>query len=436
MKKVFLLILFVISFISLLKAGNNDDSIYNDNIISPDIKTVLFSAAGVALSQPILSLNGGNQLQLSFDDLSGEERSYYYSIMQCNVNWTASDLAPLDYMTGFNDNKITDFQFSFNTFQKYTHYKLIFPNQDISIIKSGNYIIKVFADDDPDKVVFMRRFMVVDQQINISGQITRPNDDDHIDTHQQVNFTVSYHNLPVTDPFTELVIVVQQNNRFDNEIVGLNPQYVQNGQLDYQYMPDLLFPGGKEFRYFDMQSLRFKGYHMVALDDTNNQYYVCLGTDEPRTYEKYLYMKDINGKYIINTINSTQPNEEGDYAHVQFRLKMNNPLLGGKIYVVGALTNWQALPDYQMKYNFDTHFYTTDVYLKEGYYDYAYSYVEIGKKDLNLSEIEGDWFETENDYTIYVYYRPFGSRYDQLVDMTTLNSLLNNNMSNGSNNQH
>ncbi len=429
MKKIILSLLLGMTFFFKANADSGD-SVYNDCVYSPDIKSVQFGLSGIVLAPPVLSLKGTNQLQLSFDDISGEDRTYYYSIQQCNVNWTASDLSSFDYLTGFNDNRITDFQFSFNTLQSYTHYQIIFPDQDVSITKSGNYIIKIFSDDDPNQVVLIRRFMVIDQKMSISGQIVRPDASNYINTHQQVNFTISYRDLPVTDPFTEIIVVVQQNNRFDNEVVGLNPQFVQSGELDYQYMPELLFPGGKEFRYFDMQSLRFKGFHMDELDDTFNQYYVKLVPDEPRTYQKYSYMKDINGKFFINSINSTQPNEEGDYAHVQFKLKMDYPLLGGNVYVVGGLTDWQALPEFLMTYDFDNHWYTANAYLKEGYYDYAYAYVEKGKKALNLSELEGDWFETENDYTIYVYYHPFGARYDRLVGMQTINSLIQNNTNN------
>jgi hypothetical protein len=435
MKRIILSLLLCLTFLTNTNAAGGD-SVYNDRIYSHDIKTVQFGLYGVTLAVPVLTLNGTNQLQLSFDDLSGEDRTYYYSILQCNANWTASDLLPMDYLTGFNDDQITDYQPSFNTLQPYTHYEVIFPDQDVSITKSGNYIIKVYADDDPNQVVFTRRFMVVDQQVKIWGQIVRPDDVNHIDTHQQVNFSVNYTNLTVNDPFNELIVVVQQNNRFDNEVVGLKPQFVQSGKLDYQLMPELVFPGGKEFRYFDMQSLIYKGYHVDELNDSDNRYYIKLSVDNPRTYEQYSYNKDINGKFLINVDNSTHSNEEGDYVNVQFRLKMDYPILGGKVYVTGALTDWQALPEYYMTYDFDRHMYIANIYLKQGYYNYAYAYVEIGKKDLNLSELEGDSYETENDYTIYVYYHPFGARHDQLVGIQTINSLnqnINNNKTNTNN---
>ncbi|MBK8879346.1 MAG: hypothetical protein IPN74_12580 [Haliscomenobacter sp.] len=77
-----------------------------------------------------------------------------------------------------------------------------------------------------------------------------------------------------------------------------------------------------------------------------------------------------------------------------------------------------------MAYNNAINAYVLKTPLKQGFYDYAYAMTprNTEKKAVNLSPLEGDWFETENDYTILIYYRPFGGRYDQVIGMAQFNS--------------
>ena len=392
-------------------------------VFKPTIKTVKIRVLNIDLGMPVISLFSIDRLQLEFDDLEGGVQNYYYEIIHCNADWTPSELSPFDYIDGFTEDVIDQYTFSSNTLQDYTHYKLPLPNDRMTFTKSGNYIVRVYLNNDRSNVVLQQRFLIVEPLVEIPVNISRPNHTDYRSTHQEVDFSIIHKGLEINNPFQDVKVAVLQNYRWDHAVYGLKPKFVKNEALVYDYELENLFPAGKEFRHFDIQSLRYQKERIKLIEVVNNAYHVFIAPDQARSYEKYYYLKDINGQYFINTMEYNLDATRADYAWVHFTLPFNAPLANGSLYVLGELTNWGIDENAKLEYNFERKAYETAIYLKQGYYNYVYAYQEPLDKQLDISFIEGNYFEAENSYTILVYYRPFGTRFDKLIGIQTVNSL-------------
>ncbi len=402
---------------------NPDFLRYENYIYRPHIKTVLFHRKDVELSDPLLELNDPQPLLFAFDDLDANYKDYYYTVIHCDIQWQPSDLEPYEYMEGFEENPIRQYRFSFNTIQSYIHYELELPNEDIKLTKSGNYLLKVYPENEPGKPVITRRFQVVRNQAVIEVRIKRPTSIDHRNTHQEVDLTINTKGLDVMDPFNNLNIIITQNNRMDNAVKGLKPVFVRDEELVYDHTKDNLFAAGKEFRELDIRSLRYRSEFVKSIRANRVRNQVELYPSEVRSYKRYLYTRDINGKYVIHSNEGMNPAIESDYAYVHFTLPLRNPVAEGNIYIFGALTDWNISEANQMHYNYDSTYYEATLFLKQGYYNYMYVMAGNEEEALDLSMIEGNYYETENDYTVYIYQKSINEGYDRLVGVKQLNSL-------------
>lgn len=396
----------------------NDNFTYNENI-----QTVLLYKYGFELSPPVIEFNSLESLVLSFDDLSAEHRSYKYTLIHCDAYWNKSQLQQMEYLEGFFEDNIDDYKYSFNTTIPYVNYFLVFPTEYLRIKKSGNYIIRVYVGSDRDEnVVLTRRFMVVDPKVTIQGNIGNSVDLNLRYTHQQVNFKVISPNYAITDSHRDLHVFVQQNGRWDNMIQHVQPRMIIGSEFDFSVQEKLAFPAGNEFRYFDMKTLKYNTDRMKSLQYDSDGYQVYLMTDLPRTYSNYMTESDINGRRLIAANDSRDPYSEGDYAWVHFLLPYQAPLADGNLYVAGTFADWQYKPFNRMNYNYDLHAYQAKILLKQGYYNYAYTFLENRSEKGDVAFIEGSFWETGNEYTILVYHRRMGDVYDQLVGVGFLNS--------------
>ncbi|MCF8302878.1 MAG: DUF5103 domain-containing protein [Bacteroidales bacterium] len=395
---------------------------YGDYIYKTNIKTVLLHRKGFELSAPILRMNSDEQLLLSFDDLDGDYKNYTYTLVHCDALWNPSEeIWKNDYMKGFTEGYIEDYDFSFNTVQAYTHYTLTLPNNVIQFTKSGNYILKVYLENE-DNVVFTRRFMVVDNQVDIVGKITYPSTPRFRDSKHEIDFSILTKKFRIIDTERNLHVIITQNGRWDNAIRDIKPRMIQSDRLNFNYDDRRnLFNGINEFRYFDMKSLRYLSGQINEIGRDTAGYHAYLWPDENRRKKNYVFREDINGERLIKNEETRNP-LEADYAHVHFFLPYKMPLIEGNLYVFGELTQWQFLPEAKMKYNFTESGYETSLYLKQGYYNYYYVFLGNGETEGDATFIEGNHFETENEYTIYVYYREPGGLYDQLIGLKQLNS--------------
>jgi hypothetical protein len=392
-----------------------------DQVYLATLKTDLLYRDGFELSSPIIQLNGNDKLRLSFDDLDLNLRSYSYTFVHCDAAWNPSNLTTSDYIDGYTEDKISNYQFSFNTKQKYVHYSLVFPTETVKPTKSGNYIIKVFADYDPNKVVLTKRFMIFDPKIEIEATV-KPNPMDQM-RKQDINFTLNCSNYVIDNPQIEVKVNICQNGRTDNSISNLKPLFIRENQLIYTYDSGNSFNGGNEFRILDIRSLRFQSDRILKFDaDSAKNNHVFLLSDEVRQYMRYSTYSDINGRFKIKSQEGMNSELEADYAFVHFAISFDNPINDGSFYVFGALSNWKADSHFLLTYNSKKFVYEGVAYLKQGYYNYQYAFVKDKTDKIEEGLTEGNHSETENDYAIYVYHRPMGARYDQLIGIKQLNS--------------
>jgi Domain of unknown function (DUF5103) len=399
----------------------NSDFTYQDNIFS-----VIFHPTGYLLSKPIVELEGGASLTLMFDEMDSETHDYRYSVAYCNADWSPTQLDEMEYISNFSNERITDYKPSFNTSADYTNYRLTIPNASVNWTKSGNYLLHVYSDDNDKKPILTRRFMVVERKVNIKPTLVHTTLPQYTNTHQEIDFAVQHDNLQIRNPRTEVQAVILQNGRWDNAITNLRPQFIYDHELSFDYQNEVVFPAGKEFRWADFRNLRTTNERVAKVESYKDHYDVTLRLDEPRDNKPYFFVKDANGEFLVENKdggNITDHNLECDYAKVLFALEKYQPYEDGDVYVVGRFNDFQLTPSGKMVYDATKKAYLTEIFCKQGRYEYQYAFVKKGTTKLDLTEIEGNWYETENEYNILVYYRAFGSRFDRLIAAHTFNSL-------------
>jgi hypothetical protein len=394
----------------------------SDFVYKPNIKTVLFHRLGFELSSPIMQLNNGEQLLLSFDDLDAEYQKYEYTIIHCDANWNNSDLMQNEYLESYADDYIKSYQFSMNTMQSYVYYELAIPNEVVNFTLSGNYVIKVYTEGNPDDIVLTRRFFVFEPMVSMVANARVPASVDDRYSKHEIVFTILPLGYAINDPNRELKVTVQQNGRWDNAITDLKPKNIMGNELRYDYDGINVFDCGSDFRYFDMKSLRYNSFRVKSLEySLETGYQVNLHPDAVKLKHVAVNTQEsINGRFLIKTEDMQSSSTESDYATVNFFLAYPNPLIEGKLYVFGELTQWQFLQEAELTYNYELKGFTGQMLLKQGYYNYQYVMLPNNSKVGDVTLVEGNFFETNNQYTIYVYHRPMGTRYDKLINITTL----------------
>lgn len=386
----------------------------NDNIIlDSKVKTVILTKAGTEDRYAMIGLNTAEQLRLSFDVLGTNRENFQYTVIHCDANWQPTDLNKNQYLKGMDFDNITDWKFSSNTYTKYVHYNLLFPNETIKPYIAGNYIIKVYRNFDEENVVLIRRFMIVNQSTQIEASAHPPTLAEFRFTKQEVNFTVEYNANAVPNPLQDIKIVVLQNYRWDNALTGLKPQFSTGTKLDYNYVDKTLFNGGNEFRFFDIRSLRTYSQN-VRTKWIDSVVHLMLMIDESKGSNQYFQYTDFNGKRLIQNKDGLNGDIDGDYAITQFYLSSPGTMNDEDVYVFGELTDWKLLPEYKMYFNRNRARYELEMTLKQGRYEYCYATKGAdGRPDE--TPYEGNHFQTENEYLILVYTKNQQWGYDELI---------------------
>jgi hypothetical protein len=384
------------------------------------IKTVIFKPATVNSYAPIIPLGG--MMKLSFDDLNADEADYRYKIEHCELDWTKSVLSETEFIDGYAEDRIRDYENSFNTLQPFTHYRLTIPNDQTRIKLSGNYRIQVLNDDDD--IVFSRKFIIYESKTTVGVAIYRSRNIKNIKTQQAVEFTINHPNFRINNPSVEIIPMVLQNNNLKTAILGLKPQFYRGSQLLYKYNTETSFYAGNEFLHFDSKSIRNTTLNIgrVTLEDI---YHSHLYTNYERRYLPYTLNPDINGNFVIRVLHSDEPDTEADYSWVHFSLDYDD--LGEKeLFISGKFNNWQLNDMNRMQYNELTGLYEKSLLLKQGFYNYQYL-TRSSNGELSNYDVDGSFYQTENDYTVVVYYKRIGERYIRVIGVGYGNSKKINN---------
>lgn len=362
---------------------------------------------------PLMLLGSDDYINVSFDDLTHEYHRYRYKVEMCNFDWQKNDqLFESDYLRGeTNDQPIDKYEKSINTTVLYTHYSFTFPNARVGVTKSGNYRITIFDDDEQQDVAVVY-FSVVDDKAAVTATVTTNTDIDKDQTHQQVKFNVNASGLRLTNPATELKTIVLQNNRWDNAAINPKPDFLTPSDIQWKYAKELIFNAANEYRKFELTNLHFGSMGIDNIRWFDPYFHAELYQGKDR--RNYIYDEDQDGAYYIRTQEYDDFDLQSDYVLVHFSVK-HQPEADGDIYINGALTNDSFLPAFKMTYNNESQAYENTLLLKQGYYNYLYLFLPQGGESGVSENVEGDFFQTENKYTILVYFSPEGGRYDQLV---------------------
>ncbi len=405
----------------LLAAQDEENLRYENHVYLDNIRSVKFHVEGDPLSLPMLPLDGNARFELSFDDLGKDVKTYTYTFIHCDRNWQPSALTDMEYVDGFLNERIDDFEFSNKTLTEYTHYTLKFPNEDVTWTISGNYLLLIHEDDVDGRILAItRRFMVVDYStlVDIELQQVSPALAGRLKTYHEFDFLVNHEKTPIRNPQREITATVIQNQRWDNAILNIAPTYTRGNKIHFDFQGLIAFPAGKEFRFFDIRTLRTRAIGISDILRYDDHFEVILEKDGKRGSLSYLFRQDLNGGFVIDNFDDFVPELSADYSDVLFSLYSPTEYQDADIFIVGAFNDWQLTN--KMVYNDAVNSYVAKIPFKQGFHNYAYAFQPRGSKasdkvELNLSELEGDWFETENEYTILIYYHPIGSNYDQLI---------------------
>lgn len=414
--------LFFLLYVSVsMYAQRNPDSTY-----LPNIRSIKFYAYGDQLAYPVISPGSTASLELHFDDLDARIKNYSYTYQLCDADWNIIDLSPLDYIKGFTQNRLNQYRASSISKIKYIHYQALLPDKNCVPYKSGNYLLKVFLNGDTSKLAFTRRLLIFENKIPVALKITQPFNSQLMRTHQKVQFSIDKGKLNILNPQQQLKVVVLQNYRWNNAVTGMQPQFMRNNIYEYNGERDFLFEAGKEYRWADLQSFRYQSPRIATVDKSNILMDVYMRPDLQRSQERFLMMQDYNGAYYIKGSDVNNAWWQGEYANVHFIFQPNSlPSFAGKdIYIMGEMTANALNDSTKLTLDETKGVYEITLLLKQGFYNYTYVTKEAGKKNSKpeTAITDGDYWETENSYTVLVYYRSLGNRYDELLGMATINT--------------
>ena len=388
---------------------------YRTKILAHNIRTLISGVENQDLSLPVIELYSDQKIEMRFDEMSHESHSYAYTIIHCNADWTPSELSNTEYLSGYTNAYIRDSERSVNTHHLYTHYRFSLPNDEIGLKISGNYVVLIYEDNRRDNPIAQVCFSVVEPRVRATAKVRANTDTEISGRYQQLDFDINLSGYEVRDPMSEIRVAVRQNNRTDNEVTQLKPSFLQGSTLKYQNNRALIFEGGNEYRSFDISSVHVSSKGVDRIRFANDQYEAIL-QPERIVRGAYEHAFDVNGRFRINSQDAfTNTHTESDYILVHFNLPVQQVFFDGQLFL-GAEFNFNLMNDFnRMQYNNQTESYQKTVLLKQGGYNYQYWFLPKNSTKATVARTEGSYWQTGNEYQIYVYHRAWGERYDRLI---------------------
>jgi len=401
----------------LINISSGQDYYFEDFVYSENIKSVKFSPYGQAADFPIVELGTRDRLLFSFDEIDDEDKRYSYKVVHCDRNWEASEIDELDYLDGFNGEEIRDSYHSNGTIIDYVHYSLILPNEYLNWTISGNYLLII--SDEEGYPIITKRFLVVEPRVSVNVDYINPRKVSQLKSHQAFEISINHDDFYIRDPINELSVDVLQNFRWMDAVTHQKPKNILGYNLKFDPLKPFTFEARKEFRNFDIRSLLYTSRYVYSIRATPRKIDVLLEKERKRTYANYLTEPDANGNFVLDNQDTKYGIQSAEYVNVGFSLESPLKYDNHDVYVIGGFSDWQIYESNRMEYDSDDGLYKADIQLKQGYYDYYYALVN-DDGEVDLTSLEGNWYETDNTYYILVYLREFGSYYDKLIAMYSI----------------
>lgn len=407
-------------------------SYYYTSPLCNQVKTLRCLVNGDFRRLPVIDMQGNQSIEISFDYLADEAPHLAYSVIHCTADWEESDISELDYIEGFQPTLLTQIEPSFNTFIPYYHYSVRFPNPDIRLLLSGNYAVLFHLQDNPDEIVAVATFSISEQMMFVNGEISTNTDIDYRDAHQQLTLTTSWSNnrLPHLNPAEDLTLHIRQNRRDETRRVLSAPSRMEASKAYYEHMPALIFEAGNNYRRFEFVDEHYATLGVEQVRYHAPYFYISLLLDECKTRQPYYYDEDQDGRFLIHAKRVDDPDTEADYFWAQFRLNAPSISPQTPVYLIGDFTYSAFDETCLLSYDYESGLFVSDILLKQGAYNYQYAIestagkqsnslpsiaADVPQSDFSTAAIEGNHYETPNEYDIMMYYRPHGARYDRLL---------------------
>ncbi|MBC8769699.1 DUF5103 domain-containing protein [Arenibacter sp. BSSL-BM3] len=380
-----------------------------------NIKSIIFK--GSTDDQfPVVNL--GDPIYLEFDDLLANEQDYYYKIVHCDYDWTPSSLLKSQFLNGLDNERIVDYENSYSTLQPYSNYKLTIPNDNTRLKVSGNFLLEIY--NSYNELQFSRRFIVYEDLVNVGGVVKRSRDFTYLNEKQVVQFTINTNQIKLVNPNKEVKVTIIQNYQWPTAITNISPQFNMGTELVYKYDKETSFFGGNEYFNFDTKDLRAPSSSIsrIELAELYNHY---LFTDYYRYDRPYTYYPDVNGDFVIRTLQGDDSSREAEYSYVHFTLPYTDKIGLNDVFIFGKYNNYTLDEENKMTYNENTGNMEAVIKMKQGFYNYKYV-MKNDKGVIDMNTISGNFHFTENSYLILVYYRNFGDIYDSIIGVGSANS--------------
>ena len=369
---------------------------------------------GLPIEIPVVLLGAPDGVSVEFDVLHDDRDYLRYTIVHCDASWRPTAISEPEYVDGFNEAVVEDYAYSEATSVPYTHYRLDFRGPGLEPKISGNYLLRVYPENEPDDVWAQVRLMVSEQVAGVSADLSSRTDVDYNEAHQQLSLTVDVERAGVADPFNDLIVAVQQNGRYDSEVAVRHPLRASRTSAVYEHLPELVFDAGNEYRRFETVNVNYPGMGVENISWAEPYYHFTLAVDEPRAEAQYAYDSTQSGRFMVRSQGAADSRVQADYAVVHFGLAMDE-MPGAMVFIDGDLTSRRFDAEALMHYNPDTGLYERAMLLKQGSYNYQYLVVPPGARRGTTAPVEGDFYPTRNEYTVKVYHRAPGARYDRLI---------------------
>ncbi|MDR1761176.1 MAG: DUF5103 domain-containing protein [Bacteroidales bacterium] len=423
--KKFLIIGLTAFFIQNAVAQPQKDCIY-----SVFVKSIEVYKTGNPLNNPVIALLNNETIDVHFDMLDNDIHDFRYELTLCDRNWNKSSLHPSEYVQQFGTQNFEQIDFSVNTNTNYIHYSARFPNENMKFLFSGNYLLQVF-DNNNDELLFQKRIIVIEQLIKMEASVQRSDQVQFLDEYQEVLVSLFPLGFPIRNPLLgDISVQILQNHRWDNAITAQKPTHITADEIRYAQGANLLFLGNAEFHQFNFKSFVYPGgdVRTIEYNPQQRRYNILLFPNENRNFKPYSKNGDLNGGFTISHDFVEEANTLADYANVIFTYKQAQSLYNDEdIFVIGGFSMWQPSDLYKMTYNEESQQYEASILLKQGYYDYLLAEFDPKTTQFNSSEIEGSYYQTENDYEIFVYFYDTMYNYDRVICYKKLNSVRNDN---------